>query len=79
MWGGASCDWETVPTGTWRKAVSSHSLPPREKVQNGNELRGRIVRTAQCVTIKMLSNTWRETEYCTDMCHATNGAHIEST
>jgi hypothetical protein len=32
----------------------------REEVQNVNELRGRIVRTADCITNEMLANTWQK-------------------
>jgi hypothetical protein len=42
-----------------------------------NELHGRIVRAAECVTNGMLANSWPETEYHLDVCRATNGAHIE--
>jgi len=49
-----------------------------EKVQNMYVLLDRIVRAAVCVTNKMLSITWRETEYHLDVCCATNGAHIET-
>jgi hypothetical protein len=49
-----------------------------KKVQNVNELRGRIVTVAECVTNEMLAITWRETKCRVDMCRATNGAHTES-
>jgi len=44
-----------------------------------NELRDRIVRAAECVTGKMLSNTWRGTEYRIDVCRATNATILRST
>jgi hypothetical protein len=43
----------------------------REKVQNVNELRDRIVRAAECVTSEVLAITWREGE------HHFDGAHFE--
>jgi hypothetical protein len=46
-------------------------------VQNMNELRGRIVKAAECVTNEMLTSTWRQTGYRLDVCRAINGAHIE--
>jgi len=49
----------------------------REKLQNVNELRGRIVRAADCVTNEMLFQYLAETEYRLDMCRATNGSHSD--
>jgi len=46
-------------------------------VQNVNELRDRIVRAARCVANEMATSTCPQTEYHLDVCHATNGAHIE--
>jgi hypothetical protein len=46
-------------------------------VGNVNELRDRIIRAAECFTNEMSAGTWLETEYCLDMCYATNGAHKE--
>jgi hypothetical protein len=46
-------------------------------VQNVNELRDRIVEAAVYVTSETLANIWQETKYCLEVCHATNGAHIE--
>jgi len=48
-----------------------------EEVQNVNELRDRIVEAAVYVTSETLANIWQETKYCLEVCHATNGAHIE--
>jgi hypothetical protein len=31
----------------------------------------------QSATNEILANTWQETECHLDVCHATNGAHIE--
>jgi hypothetical protein len=42
-----------------------------------SELCDKIVRVAEYVTNEMLANTWHETEYCFDVCRATNGVHIE--
>jgi len=36
-----------------------------------------IIRAAECITNKMLASTCKETEYSDDVCHSTNGAHIE--
>jgi hypothetical protein len=47
----------------------------REKLHL-NELRDRIIRTAECVTIEMLVTTRPETEYRFDVCSGTYGAHI---
>jgi hypothetical protein len=47
------------------------------KLQNVNELRDRIVRTAESLTNEMLANTWREAKQRLDVCRATNGTHIE--
>ena len=41
------------------------------------ELRGHITNAAALVTPQMLQNTWREGEYCLDVCRATQGAYIE--
>jgi hypothetical protein len=49
-----------------------------EKVQNVNELFDTIVTTAECITNEMLASTWWGTEYCLDVCHATNSAHTET-
>jgi len=49
-----------------------------EKVQNVNELHDRIVRAAECVTNKMLSSTFQETEYHLDVGHVINTANIEN-
>jgi hypothetical protein len=46
-------------------------------VQNVKEMRDKIVRAAECVTIEMFASTWPETEYRLDVCRATEGAHIE--
>jgi hypothetical protein len=35
------------------------------------------VRAAEIISSKMLANTGSETEGHHDVCHATNGAHIE--
>jgi len=35
------------------------------------------IRAAECITSEMIANTWQETEYHLDVCHATSGAHIE--
>jgi hypothetical protein len=41
-----------------------------ERVQNVNELHDKIIRAAEWVANEMLANTG-------DVCHDTNGAHIE--
>jgi hypothetical protein len=43
-----------------------------EKVQNMNELHGKIIRAAECITSEMLANTNVLDVWC-----ATYGAHIE--
>ena len=41
------------------------------------ELRDRIREAVAAVTPHMLINVWEELAYRLDVCHATNGAHIE--
>jgi len=57
----------------WRfvKGVVYH-----EKVQNINEIRDRIVRSAECITNEVLASTWQEAECCLDVCSANGVAHI---
>jgi hypothetical protein len=43
-------------------------------MQTVNKLSDRIIRAA---TNQMLANTWQETEYCLDMCCATNSPHVD--
>jgi hypothetical protein len=52
--------------------VKVHRIVYREKMQNMNKLRDRIVRAAECVTSEMLGNTWRDTECRLDVRRATN-------
>jgi hypothetical protein len=49
----------------------------RKKLQNINELCGRIIRDAECVTNETLATNWQENEYSPDVCRVTNGDHIE--
>jgi hypothetical protein len=49
-----------------------------ERSEKFNEPHDKIVRAAECVTNEMLFNTWQENQYHPDMCHITNGAHIET-
>jgi uncharacterized protein (DUF169 family) len=48
-----------------------------KKVHNVNEPCDRIITTAECITNEMLANSWQETNYHSDVCCATNYAHIE--
>jgi hypothetical protein len=49
----------------------------QENVESMNELCERIASPPVCVTNKMSANTCWETEYCFEVCSATNGAHTE--
>jgi hypothetical protein len=49
----------------------------KEKVVNANKLRERTVRAAECDNYEMLANTWLETEYHREVCHAIEGVHTE--
>jgi hypothetical protein len=49
----------------------------RESMQDVIELRHRIITVAECITNEMIASTWRETEYCLDVCSATNDDHTE--
>jgi hypothetical protein len=49
----------------------------QRKMQNVNEFHERTVTAAECVTNEVLSSAWQETEYCLEVCHATNGAQTE--
>jgi hypothetical protein len=42
-----------------------------------NELRNRITHALQTVTADMLHRVWDECDYRVDVCHVTQGAHIE--
>jgi hypothetical protein len=42
-----------------------------------DEMELRIVAAIETVTPQMLENTWRETEYHSDILRATKGAHVE--
>jgi hypothetical protein len=46
-------------------------------VQGVAELHCRITAACETVTPAMLQNTWREVEYCLNICQATKGAHVE--
>jgi hypothetical protein len=48
-------------------------------MQNVNEFHDRIIIVVDCVINEMLANTWQRTEYCPDVCHATNGAILRCT
>jgi len=48
----------------------------RRKVRDLADLRQRIIEAVE-LTPHMLINTWKELEYCLDICRATTGAHIE--
>jgi hypothetical protein len=41
------------------------------------ELRDRIMHALQAITADMLHRVWDEFDYCVDVCHVTQGAHIE--
>ena len=47
------------------------------KINDLQQLRGRIRDAVATVTPNMLQNTWTEVEYGLDICHATKDAHIE--
>jgi hypothetical protein len=47
------------------------------KVNDLPDLHHRITYAIASVTLEMLRNTWRETEYRLDISHAIWGAHIE--
>jgi len=46
-------------------------------MQNMKELCDRIIRAVVYVTSEMTTNTQQETEYCLDVCHATEGANTK--
>ena len=47
------------------------------KVRDMTDLGQRISSAITTIDKAMLQRTWQEIEYCLDMLHATNGAHIE--
>ena len=53
------------------------NLVYRRKVQDLADLRERIIEAVEFITPHMLINTWKELEYCLDICRATTGAHTE--
>jgi hypothetical protein len=46
------------------------------KVQDADELRGRVNAACETVIPAMLQNTWRKAEYRLDICRPTKGAYV---
>jgi hypothetical protein len=46
-------------------------------VSNITNLKARITDAFATITVDMLENTWRETDYLLDVLRATKGAHVE--
>jgi hypothetical protein len=43
-----------------------------------DELKLKIVAAIETVTLQILENSWRETEYSSDISRAMKGAHVEA-
>jgi len=41
------------------------------------EIHDRITHAQETITANMLRRVWDEFDYCVDVCHVTQGAHIE--
>jgi hypothetical protein len=72
-----TCSPDLTPLDFFFWRLVKDSVHCKKKWQNASELHHRIIRVADHVINEMLANIRQETEYCFDVCHATNGAHTE--
>jgi len=68
-------NWTPCDFFLWGFVKDSFYVPPLP--MSLKELRDRITHALQTITADMLHPVWDEFDYHVDVCHVTQGAHIE--